>query len=203
MGSDVAAAAGWQALWWLMVVVGGSRTVAEGRFIGRRWWVVAGQYGGLGGRGWSWVHPDIGISSKAMGIMNNFINDIFEKLAQESSRLAMPHTVATIPFAKEFGFVDQATDSRIPPLKALAGLLLIKYTVVSTAAAQSCRGLLPLLFCLILCLPLDSTDKAVLDDIPSPIVSLRISSFITELATSLSVSVPEIVELFTVVTKLF
>ncbi|KAK8935830.1 Histone H2B.11 [Platanthera zijinensis] len=34
------------------------------------------------------VHPDIGISSKAMSIMNSFINDIFEKLAQESSRLA-------------------------------------------------------------------------------------------------------------------
>ena len=30
------------------------------------------------------VHPSIGISSKAMGIMNSFINDIFEKLAQES-----------------------------------------------------------------------------------------------------------------------
>ncbi|KAM0035421.1 putative transcription factor Hap3/NF-YB family [Helianthus debilis subsp. tardiflorus] len=27
------------------------------------------------------VHLDIGISSKAMGIMNSFINDIFEKLA--------------------------------------------------------------------------------------------------------------------------
>ncbi|QHO06392.1 Histone H2B [Arachis hypogaea] len=31
------------------------------------------------------VDPDIGISSKAMGIMNSFINDIFEKLAQEAS----------------------------------------------------------------------------------------------------------------------
>ncbi|KAI4996677.1 hypothetical protein ZWY2020_051927 [Hordeum vulgare] len=30
------------------------------------------------------VHPDIGISSKAMSIMNSFINDIFEKLAGES-----------------------------------------------------------------------------------------------------------------------
>lgn len=29
------------------------------------------------------VHPDLAISSKAMGIMNSFINDIFEKLAQE------------------------------------------------------------------------------------------------------------------------
>ncbi|XP_057534522.1 histone H2B.9-like [Amaranthus tricolor] len=34
------------------------------------------------------VHPDIGISGKAMSIMNSFINDMFEKFAQESSRLA-------------------------------------------------------------------------------------------------------------------
>ncbi|KAF7111332.1 hypothetical protein CFC21_111356 [Triticum aestivum] len=34
------------------------------------------------------VHPDIGISSKAMSIMNSFINDIFEKLAGESAKLA-------------------------------------------------------------------------------------------------------------------
>uniref|UniRef100_A0A166DED3 Core Histone H2A/H2B/H3 domain-containing protein n=1 Tax=Daucus carota subsp. sativus TaxID=79200 RepID=A0A166DED3_DAUCS len=39
------------------------------------------------------VHPDIGISSKAMGIMNSFINDIFEKLAQESSKLASTRQV--------------------------------------------------------------------------------------------------------------
>ncbi|PHT52791.1 Histone H2B.6 [Capsicum baccatum] len=42
------------------------------------------------------VHPDIGISSKAMGIMNSFINDIFEKLAQESSRLARINKKPTI-----------------------------------------------------------------------------------------------------------
>ncbi|XP_055824038.1 histone H2B.1-like [Solanum dulcamara] len=42
------------------------------------------------------VHPDIGISSKAMGIMNSFINDIFEKLAQDSSRLARYKKKATI-----------------------------------------------------------------------------------------------------------
>ncbi|XP_063063221.1 histone H2B-like [Engraulis encrasicolus] len=34
------------------------------------------------------VHPDTGISSKAMGIMNSFVNDIFERIAAESSRLA-------------------------------------------------------------------------------------------------------------------
>ncbi|MBO8631197.1 hypothetical protein INO08_15940, partial [Staphylococcus aureus] len=41
-------------------------------------------------------HPDIGISSKAMGIMNSFINDIFEKLAQEASRLARYNKKPTI-----------------------------------------------------------------------------------------------------------
>lgn len=42
------------------------------------------------------VHPDIGISSKAMGIMNSFINDIFEKLAQESARLARYNKKPTV-----------------------------------------------------------------------------------------------------------
>ncbi|XP_071071451.1 histone H2B type 2-K1 [Dasypus novemcinctus] len=34
------------------------------------------------------VHPDIGISSKAMSIMNSFVNDVFERLAGEATRLA-------------------------------------------------------------------------------------------------------------------
>ncbi|KAM4035440.1 histone H2B 1.1-like [Anomaloglossus baeobatrachus] len=34
------------------------------------------------------VHPDTGISSKAMGIMNCFVGDIFERVAGEASRLA-------------------------------------------------------------------------------------------------------------------
>ena len=42
------------------------------------------------------VHPDIGISSKAMGIMNSFINDLFEKMAQESARLARYNKKNTI-----------------------------------------------------------------------------------------------------------
>merc|ERR1711982_53173 len=33
------------------------------------------------------VHPDTGISSKSMSIMNSFTNDIFEKIASEASRL--------------------------------------------------------------------------------------------------------------------
>ncbi|XP_016469023.2 LOW QUALITY PROTEIN: histone H2B.3 [Nicotiana tabacum] len=42
------------------------------------------------------VHPDIGISSKAMGIMNSFINDIFEKLAEKLARLARYNKKPTI-----------------------------------------------------------------------------------------------------------
>ncbi|NXW94296.1 H2B protein, partial [Alopecoenas beccarii] len=42
------------------------------------------------------VHPDIGISSKAMSIMNSFINDIFERLALEASQLAQYGQRSTI-----------------------------------------------------------------------------------------------------------
>ncbi|KAH7830108.1 Histone H2B [Monocercomonoides exilis] len=34
------------------------------------------------------VHPETGISNRAMAIMNSFINDIFERIATEASRLA-------------------------------------------------------------------------------------------------------------------
>ncbi|GFQ65823.1 histone H2B [Trichonephila clavata] len=42
------------------------------------------------------VHPDTGISSKAMSIMNSFVNDIFEHIAAESSRLAHYNKRSTI-----------------------------------------------------------------------------------------------------------
>jgi histone H2B len=42
------------------------------------------------------VHPDTGISSKAMSIMNSFINDIFEKIATEASKLARYNKKPTI-----------------------------------------------------------------------------------------------------------
>ena len=42
------------------------------------------------------VHPDTGISSEAMGIMTSFVNDIFERIATESSRLAHYNKKSTI-----------------------------------------------------------------------------------------------------------
>ncbi|EAA13680.5 AGAP003912-PA, partial [Anopheles gambiae str. PEST] len=44
------------------------------------------------------VHPDTGISSKAMSIMNSFVNDIFERIAAAllASRLAHYNKRSTI-----------------------------------------------------------------------------------------------------------
>ncbi|ODM88850.1 histone H3, partial [Orchesella cincta] len=41
-------------------------------------------------------HPDTGVSSKAMSIMNSFVNDIFERIAAEASRLAHYNKRTTI-----------------------------------------------------------------------------------------------------------
>lgn len=42
------------------------------------------------------VHPDVGISTNAMGIMNSFVNDIFERIAAESQRLTQSNNKRTI-----------------------------------------------------------------------------------------------------------
>jgi histone H3/H4 len=43
------------------------------------------------------VHPDTGISSKALSIMNSFVNDIFERIAAKVSRLAHYSKRSTTP----------------------------------------------------------------------------------------------------------
>ena len=42
------------------------------------------------------VHSDTGISNKAMSIMNSFINDIFDRLATEASKLAKINKTKTL-----------------------------------------------------------------------------------------------------------
>ena len=42
------------------------------------------------------VDPDVGVSSKAMSIMNSFVNDIFERIASEASRLSLQNKKSTI-----------------------------------------------------------------------------------------------------------
>ena len=42
------------------------------------------------------IHPEIGISKRAMQTMNSFINDTFEKVAFEASRLVRLNKKATL-----------------------------------------------------------------------------------------------------------
>ncbi|CAI9622529.1 unnamed protein product [Staurois parvus] len=60
------------------------------------------------------VHPDTGISSKAMSIMNSFVNDIFERIAGEASRLAHYNKRSTITLPGD-------PDRRPPPPARRAG----------------------------------------------------------------------------------
>ena len=42
------------------------------------------------------VHPEVGISKKAMGIMNSFINDTFDRLSLEASKLVRYNKKSTL-----------------------------------------------------------------------------------------------------------
>ena len=42
------------------------------------------------------VHPDFGVSSKAMSSMNSFVNDFFERTTSEASRLSLQNEKSTI-----------------------------------------------------------------------------------------------------------
>jgi len=42
------------------------------------------------------VHPETGISKRAMSILNSFINDIFDRIAVEASRLARYNKKSTL-----------------------------------------------------------------------------------------------------------
>ena len=42
------------------------------------------------------VHPDTGISSKGMLIMNSFVNDVFERIAGEASQLVKFNSTNTL-----------------------------------------------------------------------------------------------------------
>ena len=42
------------------------------------------------------AHPDTGISTNAMSIMNSYVNDLFERIATEASKLAAYNKKSTI-----------------------------------------------------------------------------------------------------------
>merc|ERR550537_1793313 len=42
------------------------------------------------------IHPEVGMSKKAMNVMNSFVNDLFDRLALEASKLARYHGKLTL-----------------------------------------------------------------------------------------------------------
>ena len=46
------------------------------------------------------VHPDTGVSSKAMSIMNSFVNDIFERIATETSHFKSEENTQKLDICK-------------------------------------------------------------------------------------------------------
>ena len=57
------------------------------------------------------VHPDTGVSSKAMSIMNSFVNDLFERIAAEASKLA--HYNKRLNFGSAFMYLSCVVRSTI------------------------------------------------------------------------------------------
>ena len=58
------------------------------------------------------VHPDTGISSKAMSIMNSFINDAFERIAVEAGKLVRYNKKGTLS-SREIQTAVRTSSSRV------------------------------------------------------------------------------------------
>ncbi|GLB42243.1 putative histone H2b [Lyophyllum shimeji] len=73
------------------------------------------------------VHPDTGISNKAMAILNSFVNDIFERIATEASKLAA--------YSKKSTISSREIQTSQEPSKA--SMLLVENTTGTSAAKPS------------------------------------------------------------------
>ena len=82
------------------------------------------------------VHPDTGISSKAMGIMNSFVNDIFERIATESSRLAHYNKKSEV-FRQRKQHFKLSSSSNV--CSRLVGMRLIVYSFKKSRKLFDCR----------------------------------------------------------------
>ena len=58
------------------------------------------------------VHPDTGISNKAMAILNSFVNDIFERIATEASSTSHHDTRLMLSQADLFPLAELASYSK-------------------------------------------------------------------------------------------
>ncbi|MXQ94748.1 hypothetical protein E5288_WYG010726 [Bos mutus] len=87
------------------------------------------------------VHPDTGISSKAMGIMNSFVNDIFERIAGEASRLAHYNKRSTITSREIQTAVRLLLPGELAKHAVSEGTKAVtKYTSAKMSSFSSSRG---------------------------------------------------------------
>nr|XP_012609560.1 histone H2B type 2-F isoform X1 [Microcebus murinus] len=112
------------------------------------------------------VHPDTGISSKAMGIMNSFVNDIFERIAGEASRLAHYNKRSTITSRE----IQTAVRLLLPG--ELAKHAVSEGTKAVTKYTSS-KYLSQILFNIVMCF---STGLLVSPDLAPPITSILVTS---------------------------
>ncbi|CAI4226667.1 unnamed protein product [Auanema sp. JU1783] len=87
------------------------------------------------------VHPDTGISSKAMSIMNSFVNDVFERIANEASRLAHYNKRSTISSREVQTAVRLILPGELAKHAVSEGTKAVtKYTSSKTQSIMSGRG---------------------------------------------------------------
>ncbi|KAJ8703862.1 hypothetical protein PYW07_013156 [Mythimna separata] len=87
------------------------------------------------------VHPDTGISSKAMSIMNSFVNDIFERIAAEASRLAHYNKRSTITSREVQTSVRLLLPGELAKHAVSEGTKAVtKYTSSNATAAPLCHA---------------------------------------------------------------
>ena len=87
------------------------------------------------------VHPDVGVSSKAMSNMNSFVNDIFERIASEASRLSLQNKKSTISSREIQTAVRLFFPGELAKHAVSEGTKAVtKYTSITSSMDPPCRG---------------------------------------------------------------
>lgn len=81
------------------------------------------------------VHPELGVSSKAMTVLNNFMNDMFERLADEVARLLKYTGRKTLTSSEIQAAVKLVLPSELGKHAVVEGTKAVKAYLASTAAA--------------------------------------------------------------------
>ncbi|KAI8524187.1 hypothetical protein RHMOL_Rhmol13G0130400 [Rhododendron molle] len=81
------------------------------------------------------VHPELGVSSKAMTVLNNFVNDMFERLADEAARLLKYTGRKTLTSSEIQAAVRLVLPGGLGKHAVVEGTKAVKAYLASTTAA--------------------------------------------------------------------